>query len=218
MKTYYLYKITNLINGKIYVGVHQTENIDDGYMGSGKILKRAQSKYGIENFKKEILETFSCMEDMYRAESLLVNEEFIERPDTYNIMSGGSGGFSYINNTGKNIYGKNRQSGFGLENLWPSKRVIKHLKETGRYEEYISNISENVKKWQAIHGNPFQGRTHSEDTKQKIGKANSKHQSGSGNSQFGKMWIHNPELKESKRISKEEPIPSGWLKGRKIKW
>ena len=46
----------------------------------------------------------------------------------------------------------------------------------------------------------------------------SKNQTGKGNSQYGSMWIHNIELKENKKISKNEDIPTGWKKGRKFNW
>ena len=90
-KNYYLYRITNLRNGKIYIGVHQTYNLNDGYMGSGKLLKSDYRKYGKECFRKEILEFFSNQEDMYMREYEVVNEDFISRSDVYNMSLGGGG-------------------------------------------------------------------------------------------------------------------------------
>lgn len=94
---YYTYKITNNLNGCIYVGVHKTKKLDDHYMGSGTILKLAYSKYGRHNFKKEILKFHQSQEDMYAHERAIVNEKFIARPDTYNLKTGGEGGFDYVN-------------------------------------------------------------------------------------------------------------------------
>ena len=70
---YYLYKITNLLNGKIYVGIHKTKNINDSYMGSGKVIRRAIDKYGIENFQKNILEYFTNYDDMLKREKEIVS-------------------------------------------------------------------------------------------------------------------------------------------------
>lgn len=89
---YTIYKTTNLINGKFYIGKHQTENPNDSYLGSGRALKDAINKYGKHNFKKEILFEFDNEALMNEKEKELITEEFINRPDTYNIGIGGEGG------------------------------------------------------------------------------------------------------------------------------
>jgi group I intron endonuclease len=89
-----LYETTNLVNGKIYVGVHKLANTSKSrkYLGSGIALQLAIEKYGRENFTRVTLSEFSCAKDAYAAEAKLVTQEFCNREDVYNIKLGGYGG------------------------------------------------------------------------------------------------------------------------------
>lgn len=86
---YIVYKITNKLDSKVYIGVHATDNVNDGYMGSGVRIKNAIKKYGIDAFSKEILFEYDSAELALKAEKELVDEDFIHRSDTYNIVLGG---------------------------------------------------------------------------------------------------------------------------------
>ncbi len=88
-KVYTVYKTTNLINGTIYIGVHKTNDINDNYIGSGKLLKMAIKKYGRDSFKKEILHIFDNANDAYLKENEIVNELFILNENNYNLVVGG---------------------------------------------------------------------------------------------------------------------------------
>jgi hypothetical protein len=87
LHVFLIYKITNTINNKIYIGAHKTNNIDDGYMGYGKYLNHSIQKHGIGKFTKEILHCFNTIEEMYAKE--IVSEEFLAEENTYNLMIGG---------------------------------------------------------------------------------------------------------------------------------
>jgi hypothetical protein len=87
---YLVYLTTNKVNGKFYIGCHATHDKNDGYLGSGKLLKRAILKYGILNFKREILLEASSVEEMLSKEKELV----VLGPQSYNLKSGGLGGFA----------------------------------------------------------------------------------------------------------------------------
>lgn len=213
---YTIYQITNNINGKIYIGKHQTSNIDDGYMGSGKLLQRAIIKHGIENFSKSILFVFDNQYDMDKKESELVDEQFCLMESTYNIKIGGTGGFDFINK---------HKLGFGQgdfhtaeakskisqwqEAYWPN--------ETANKKEY--RISQ-IKKWAKTdrNVNKFNSQNNpmnNPDQKAKHKKALEGKFKGSDNSQFGTMWITNGVVNQ--KIKKTDQLPDGWKKGRIIK-
>ena len=86
---YYFYKITNMINNHYYYGIHSTNNLNDGYMGSGTRLHKAYEKYGIENFHKEILCFFDSWDEMCNYERIIVNQDLVDNDECYNLVLGG---------------------------------------------------------------------------------------------------------------------------------
>ena len=86
---YIIYETTNLINGKKYRGYHTTDNLDDGYMGSGTAIMKAFDKYGHENFKREILEFCDSIEHALEREAFYVDEEWVKDKSNYNLVKGG---------------------------------------------------------------------------------------------------------------------------------
>ena len=86
-----IYKTTCLVNNKIYVGQHKTENKNDGYLGSGKALVRDIKKFGRDKFERIILFECASIEEMGEKEKEIVNAEYTKRLDTYNICIGSQG-------------------------------------------------------------------------------------------------------------------------------
>lgn len=212
---YTIYETKNLLNGKIYVGKHQTKNLDDGYLGSGKLLIRAIEKHGSENFSKKILYVFDNEEEMDRKEAEIVNEEFVNRSDTYNLCPGGRGGFGYIHENGLNVLIQDQRKldpliALRAANAGNDKQRKLRQEDEEWLNEYRSKLSKSMKGHQS-----FLGKSHSEETKKKIGESISRCQKGKGNSQYGTIWITNGL--ESKKIKRECTIPKGWYKGRKMK-
>ena len=198
---YLIYKITNKLDGKVYIGSHKTKKIDDGYMGSGKYLNRAYQKYGIENFTKEILFVFDNAKEMYAKETELVNEDFLAEANTYNLKLGGMGGFDFINENKLNLANQ-------IKATVAAQKANKGRPGKPMSEEHKKRLSELTKN----SPGRFLGKTHSAESIQKMKEMRKGTGNGNANSQYGTVWITNG-IKNSK-IKKDINIPNGYFKGR----
>jgi hypothetical protein len=97
---YIIYKTTNLINNKTYIGIHQTNNINDGYLGSGLAMEKAIKKYRKENFKREILEECNSYDELLEREKFYVDEKWVKDRMNYNLKTGGQS-FGLLSKTSK---------------------------------------------------------------------------------------------------------------------
>lgn len=213
---YYLYQIRNVVNNKIYVGVHKTSNLQDGYMGSGKVIKRAIKKYGVENFEKIILYFFDSYDDALTKEKEIVTDEFLLREDVYNLRRGGSGGFDFINKQGLSVRNITKENAKVLNKKGRETQRRRFLED----EDFRNRKRANGKRLRAEPGSGFAGKTHSTETREKLSELKRGKGKGEKNSQFGTCWMYNSTINENKKIKVteiEEYLLMGWIKGRKIK-
>lgn len=210
----------------MYYGVHQTSNLFDGYLGSGRILRQAIAKYNRNNFAKIILKFFNSSEEMFKYESEYITQEIVDLPNTYNLKLGGHGGFDLINQLGLSNYTNNVDAakvGRTLANQrlnskygenWP--RIINAkaqvtIQAKRQNKQYVADRRE-----QSLQ-NLKHARVAAQTPQAKLKRSQSMaiKQAGNLNSQFGTMWISNVELQQNKKIKNTDTIPSGWIKGRK---
>lgn len=218
METYYtVYKVTNKVNGKVYVGCHKTKNLDDGYMGSGKYLKRSMEKHGIEKFEKEILHVFDNPEDMFAKEGEIVNEDFLAEENTYNLKVGGEGGFDYINRNGHTNKGKdyNKISEQAKER-WSNmsaneKKELISKMIVGRKRKYKSLSDEERRR---IFGG-MKGKHHSDETKRYLSVMK---KGVKTTSTLNKQWFYSEKLRKNILVGMNEDVPDGFVKGRVQNW
>ena len=187
---HYLYKTTCKITGKFYVGMHSTSNLNDGYIGSGKLLWYSIKKHGKENHEKEILEFFSSRKDLGKREKEIVNEDFLNDPFCMNIQPGGefrSIGFRHSEETKKKM--SKIQKTIQNDPTIKAKK-IKALTGKKRTLEQRKKMSESLT-----------GRKFSEDHIKKITKASSTRSKETRKklSDARKKWKRSPENIEKQR-------------------
>ena len=201
---YYLYEIKNTLNGKIYIGVHKTNRLNDGYFGSGEVLKKSIAKYGKDNFTKTILEWFDDSATMYAREKEVVNEDFLKRDDVYNIRRGGYGGFDHLNNGSVEHIERTRRAGELVASR--ETNLFKNVEWQTQNNHFKNN--RQIQQLGNLPENRIKASRTAKETFARIG-----HQRGEKNSMFGKIWINNGT--EEKTIPKDFPVPLDWVRGRK---
>lgn len=206
-KIHYIYKTTCLITNRYYIGMHSTNNLEDGYLGSGKRLRYSIRKHGKENHIKELLEFCNSREELAIRESEIITKEIINDVSCMNLVLGGSGfmldDYHYeCSKRGNDVIAKKR-----LEDLdWVEK-----------YKMNQSNAQKKVyldERREIKYFYDWTNKKHSNETKKLMSESKKVSSSGINNSQYGKCWITNGIM--NKKIYKGDFIEDGWKLGRSI--
>jgi hypothetical protein len=204
-KYHIIYKTTNKITGKIYIGAHSTDILNDGYLGSGHNLVLSIEKHGKLAFERTILYSFDTPQEMFAKEKEIVNADFLKRNDVYNIVEGGFGG------TNRGTTGLKH-----ISNPYTGKRCAVHpnaipkmLKEGWIIGRNMSSTTNTI--W--IHKNDQKKMIH---PTQLLDYVNQGWHKGLPNSPTSnKIWIYNKMTDEYSLCSKEDletKFLQGWIK------
>jgi hypothetical protein len=182
---HFIYKTVNTINGKFYLGMHSTSNLEDGYLGSGSMLSKSIKKYGRENFTIEILEFCESREKLRLREYEVITQDVIDDPMCMNIRLGGYNG---IGTYGKKLK-KREYKPLSESHKASLRKAMKGI--AGKYER-TTEIREKA-------ANTLKDQKQSEETKKKRSDS------------IKKFWQENPEAK----VKKKETTLKGWETRRK---
>lgn len=179
----FVYKTTNNLNGDYYYGVHKTENLNDGYIGSGLRLWNAINKYGKSNFTRTIVQYFDTYDEALALEEYILDDKTLNDPHCYNIAKGGHGG--------------DRTAGMTEAELQAYKETCRKSHNTPEYKEMLSKIKkehwqrEDYKNFWAEHLRGDLNPTKREDVRNKISQS------------MKQYYIDHPEAREE--LSKNNP-------------
>lgn len=159
-KYHIIYKTTCLVTGRYYIGMHSTDDLEDGYMGSGQVLWKSIKKYGKEQHKFEVMEHLPDREALALREEEIITKDILQDPRCMNLRTGGTGNYpgspipeltrQKLSEKGKAAWAEGRNTGMcgkkaSAETI--AKRVQK-LTGKKRTEEQCINLSKGL---QAYH-------------------------------------------------------------------
>lgn len=210
MKYYIIYKTTCKVTEKYYIGMHCTDDLDDGYLGSGKLIKLSIEKYGEAQHTRTVLEFHKTFEDMCTREKAVVTEDVLSDPMCMNLRVGGDGGWMHINSSpvickkkvetarSQEFRDKRRQEQL---DRWSDAQYRESFYQTVRSDEYKLSRSEQMSKI-------YQDPALLEKMKQM--------RLGEKNPVFGKKWVYKGEVSAFADINTIDTLlADGWALGRR---
>lgn len=209
-KFHYIYKITrNDGSGKYYIGMHSTDDLDDGYFGSGMLLWKSIDAYGKELHSKEILEFLPSRQELKSRERELVNEEIVSDPLCMNLQLGGGGGFSSQEHREKFIGSSRTACLRGTERASQISSRAAITTWNRHYDKMAKIATQNVAVACIKASSP------EANEKRKATFAERGHMQGEKNSQFGTCWVTNGTPVKIKKEELDEYLTNGYRRGRK---
>lgn len=219
---HYIYRTTCKVTGKYYIGMHSTNDLQDGYMGSGKRLRYSIGKHGAENHTREILEFYFTREWLCEREAEIVCSELINDPLCMNLKVGGEGGFDYIN---KNMtddervrvskLGGSASVDFFKENLEASTKRKAASRQINQ-DRLIGMWGDN-RAYMLEQSELGRSAALSDEARAKrfATFAATGHAQGEKNSQYGTCWVNDGKTdKKIKKENIESYLETGWVRGR----
>lgn len=172
---HYIYKTTCLVTGRFYVGMHSTDDLEDGYLGSGKRLGYSRKKHGDNQHIKVILEMLPSREALKLREKELVNSDLLKHPQCMNLQEGGGGGFAGEEHRAKFV-GSSRTA--GLRGTQQASDIAKRAHQT-RKDRGSSMLPRY----------DWTGKKHRSETLDKMSRSMKGRYDGENNPSFGTCWI-----------------------------
>lgn len=196
-KVHFIYRTTCLITNRFYLGMHSTDDLNDGYLGSGRRIVRSISKHGVDNHIREILDILPDRKSLREREKQIITDELLNDPLCMNLARGGEGGWDYIN--------ENHLSPVHDRSHPSYEKMVAGIPQANRHPSRKETNIKNLK-------GGMKGKHHSECAKQNMSIA----QMGKKNSQFGTVWMTHPDH-GSRKFAKDAidvQITLGWRLGR----
>jgi len=202
----YLYVIISKSTGQFYYGIHSTNNLNDGYMGTGKRVLRSLKKHGRQNHTKIIIEFFNTREEASAAEEKLVTVELLKNPLCMNLQTGGDTDISFSEETLLKLKKSDAQRA-AISEMRKGKATFVTKEQREQHSKKVSGA-----------GNGMFGVSRPADWCEEQSKRQSERYA-SGKHHFvnqpsavkGRKWFHNPDTGETKML--KEPL-DGWKPGR----